>query len=261
MNNIIAVINQKGGVGKTTTAVSMSAILAQSGYNTLLIDSDPQGNATSSLGYPVMDIEDTLYNFLIGKKEFDEILVKTEYQNLSLIKSNNELANINLELFNMENREYTLKTALIDYIKDYEFVIIDSPPNLDILTVNIMTMCNQILVPLKADFLSLQGLILLFDTYKKIKYNFNSGLLIVGILLTMFNSSTKICGDVENEVRTKIGNLIFKTKIPQNVKITESPSFGLPIIYHDAKSIGATRYKEFVDEVVTRVKRINIQKG
>jgi chromosome partitioning protein len=260
-SNVVAVINQKGGVGKTTTAVSMAAILAEAGYNTLLIDSDPQGNATSSLGYEILGIKDTLYNFMIGNITFNEIIVETKYRNLSLIKSNNDLANINLVLFNTEKREFALRNALSDYVKNYDYIIIDSPPNLDILTVNIMTFSNKIIVPIKSDYLSLHGLVTLFDTYKKIKNNFNSELLIVGILLTMFNNTVRICAEVENEVRTKIGNLVFRTKIPQNVRITESPSFQTPIIYHDPKSIGAVKYKEFVDEVISRVVKINSQKG
>jgi chromosome partitioning protein len=239
----------------------MAAILASAGHKTLLIDADPQGNATSSLGYDVLGIEDTLYNFLLGDKKFNEIVIQTKYDNFSLIKSNNDLANINLVLFNNNEREYTLKNALQDHIKEYEYIIIDSPPNLDILTVNIMTWCNYIIIPVKADYLSLHGIITMLETYKNIKYNFNNKLLIIGLVITMFNASTKICQEVENEVREKLNVLVFKTKIPQNVKITESPSFGMPIIYHDPKSTGAIKYIELVKEVLARIHRINQRKG
>jgi chromosome partitioning protein len=252
-SNIIAIINQKGGVGKTTTAVSMAAILAQNGYKTLLIDSDPQGNATSSLNFNINNIKDTLFDLLVGGKEIQEVVVRTNYDNLYIIKSNQELANINLRLFNSENREFVLKNTLKEYINSYDFVIIDSPPNLDILTVNIMTLADKIIVPVKADYLSLHGLVTLFNTYKKIKDYYNTSLKLSGIVITMFNNGTKICNEVENDVRQNLGDLIFNTKIPQNVKITESPSHGIPIIYYDPKSIGAIKYREFVDEVVQRV--------
>jgi chromosome partitioning protein len=251
-NNITAIINQKGGVGKTTTAVSMAAILAQLGYKTLLIDSDPQGNASSSFGYNIHQTDDTLFNLLIGKKGLDDVIDQTKYSNLYLIKSNQELANINLKLFNIDNREYVLRNILKEYSENYDYVIVDSPPNLDILTVNIMTMADKIIVPLKADYLSLHGLITLFDTYKLIKSSYNNNLAVTGIVITMFNNSTRICSDVENNVRSNIGELIFNTKIPQNIRITESPSHGLPIIYHDPKSIGALKYREFVEEFVSR---------
>jgi chromosome partitioning protein len=251
-NNVIAIINQKGGVGKTTTAVSMAAILAQSGYKTLLIDSDPQGNATSCFGYSINNIDDTLYNLLIGEKNIEKVIITTKYENLYIIKSNQNLSNINLKLFSVENREFVLKEKLYNYTKNYDFVIIDSPPNLDILTVNIMTLADKILVPLKADYLSLHGLVTLFNTYKKIKDYCNKNLTISGIVITMFNNATKICAEVENDVRNNLEELIYNTKIPQNTRITESPSYGIPIIYYDPKSIGAIKYREFVDEFVKK---------
>jgi chromosome partitioning protein len=259
MNNIIAVINQKGGVGKTTTAVSVAAILAEKNYKTLLIDADPQGNATVSLGLENKNINDTLYNLLIDKIEFKEAVTETKYKNLDIIKSNNNLANINLVLFSETNREFKLKNKMDIFIEknNYDFVIIDSPPNLDILTVNIMTFCNKILVPLKADFLSIHGLAILLETYQKIKTNLNLNLIIIGVLLNMFNISTKICTDVEKAISGAIGPLLFTTKIPQNVKITESPSFKVPIIYHDPKSNGSIKYKEFVEELLIRNNKIN----
>jgi chromosome partitioning protein len=250
--NITAIINQKGGVGKTTTAVTMAAILAQLGYKTLLIDSDPQGNASSSLGYQIKEINDTLFNLLTGKKTIEDVINQTKYNNLYLIKSNQELANINLKLFSIKNREYILKNVLKEYSNNYDYVIIDSPPNLDILTVNIMTMADKIIVPLKADFLSLNGLVTLVDTYQSIKNNYNAELSISGIIITMFNSSARLCNEMEQDVRKKIGDLLFNTKIPQNIKITESPGFGLPIIYHDPKCIGSIKYKEFVNEFMER---------
>jgi chromosome partitioning protein len=253
-NNITAIINQKGGVGKTTTAVSMAAILAQLGYKTLLIDSDPQGNASSSFGYNIFNTDNTLFNIMNGKKQVNDVINQTKFENLYLIKSNQELANINVQLINIENREYVLKNILKQYSENYDYVIVDSPPNLDILTVNIMTLADKIIIPLKADYLSLHGLVTLIDTYKTIKRYFNSNLTITGIVITMFNNSTRICSEVETDVRSNIGELIFKTKIPQNVKITESPSFSVPIIYHDPKSIGAIKYREFVNEFIERDK-------
>ncbi|MDR2458384.1 MAG: AAA family ATPase, partial [Clostridiales Family XIII bacterium] len=223
MKNIIAIINQKGGVGKTTTAVSIAAILAEMKYKTLLIDADPQGNATVSLGLNNKNINDTLCNYLLDKIEFKDLVNKTEFENLYIVKSNNYLANINLELFNREKREFVLKNKFIDNIDLFDYVIIDSPPNLDILTVNIMTLCNKIIVPLKTDFLSLHGLDIFLETYQKIKTNLNPELIIIGVLLTMFNTTLRICHDVETDLRRAVGPILFKSKIPQNVRITESP--------------------------------------
>jgi chromosome partitioning protein len=260
-NNIIAIINQKGGVGKTTTAVSMAAILSEIGYKTLLIDADPQGNASSCYGYDIKKIDKTLYNLLLGKITIDEAVGRTKYKNLDIILSNYKLANINLQLFNTQDREFVLKNNIEKCSKNYDFVIIDSPPNLDILTINIMTVSEKIIVPLKADFLSLHGLITLFSTYKSVKDLFNSKLIIMGILITMFNNSTKICSEVESDVRKTLDKLVFTTKIPQNVRITESPSFGTPVNYYDPKSIGSIKYNEFVLEFLERNAKVNSQEN
>jgi chromosome partitioning protein len=260
-NDVIAIINQKGGVGKTTTAVSMASILAQKGYKTLLIDSDPQGNASSSLGYDIKKTENTLYNLLTGKKQISDVIEQTKYDNLYIIQSNYQLSNINIQLTNVENREYVLKNHFEEYSKNYDYVIIDSPPNLDFLTINIMTLSDKIVVPVKTDFLSLHGLITLIQTYKKIKDNFNSNLVIIGVLLTMYNNSTKICSEVEVDIRKNLNTLVFETKIPQNVRITESPSFGIPINFYDNKSSGAIKYQEFVKEFLERNRKIKNQES
>lgn len=256
-NNVIAIINQKGGVGKTTTAVSMSAILAQLGYKTLLIDSDPQGNASSSFGYYIQGIDDTLFNVLNGNKTIEEVVSKTKYDNLYLIKSNQSLININLEIINYNNRHFVFKDIFLDYSNNFDFIIIDSPPSLDILTVNIMSFANKIIVPMKADYLSLHGIATLLKTYQTIKFNYNKNLSLSGIIITMFSNSAKICGDVEKDVRTGLQNIVYTTKIPQNIRITESPGFGVPVIYHDPKSVGAIKYREFVDEFIQRQNNYN----
>lgn len=258
-NNIIAIINQKGGVGKTTTAVTMSSILSQRGFKTLLIDADPQGNASSSFGYDIKFLDNSLFNLLTGSKQIEEVIEKTKYNNLHLIKSNYELANINLELFSRENREFVFKNIFSEYAKNYDFVIIDSPPSLDILTVNIMVLSDKIVIPIKSDFLSLYGLVMLFKTYKNIYTNFNNKSLVIGIILTMYNNSTKICGEVEKDVKGYVGKLLFNTKIPQNVRVTESPSYGIPVNFYDPKSAGSIKYNEFIDEFLERNTAINKQ--
>jgi chromosome partitioning protein len=255
MAKIVAIINQKGGVGKTTTAVTLAACIAEKGYKTLLIDADPQANATISLGFRSYNIENTLYNLLLDNIDFNSTIEKTEYEKLEIIKSNDLLYSIDLDLYETIDREYVLKNKLSNNKDYYDYIIIDSPPNLGLLTINIMTASDCIIIPVKADFLSLQGLAILTNTYIRMKNKLNPDLCILGVLITMYNQSTILSRDVELNIKNSVGELAFETKIPQNIKIAESPSFSKPVIYHDGKSLGATKYKEFADEFLDRINK------
>jgi chromosome partitioning protein len=257
MKKTVAIINQKGGVGKTTTAVTLAACLSQKGFKVLLIDADPQANATISLGFKSYNAQNTLYNFLLENRDFINTKEKTIYKNLDIIKSNDDLYSLDIDLYNIEKREFILKRKINNYKKDYDFIIIDSPPNLGLLTINIMTASDCIIIPVKADFLSLQGLAILTNTYIRMKNMLNPDLYILGVLITMFNQSTVLSKDVEINIKKSVGELVFDTKIPQNVKIAESPSFSKPVIYHDNKSIGALKYLEFTEEFLKRINKQN----
>jgi chromosome partitioning protein len=252
MTHTIAVINQKGGVGKTTTAVNLSACLASKGYKTLLIDADAQANASISFGAKIDNKEDSFYDFLIWGIPIKTVIKETKLKNLHILPANDNLYVADTDLIEMDNKDFLLRERLKKLNSDYDYIIIDSPPHLGLLTVNIMTASTKLLVPLKADFLALQGLTILVRTYEKIKKK-HPDLKFFGLLLTMYSQNYKICREVEKEVIKHLGTLVFRTKIPQNVTIAESPAQGNPVVIYDTKSVGAMSYKLFADEFLNRI--------
>jgi len=254
MTIIVSVINQKGGVGKTTTAVNLAACLGNLGHSTLLVDADPQANCTISYGINSRELKKSFYTFLVGDDTLKDITYPTMIENLRIVPTNDDLYAADLDLMQFEDSSYDiLKSKLQGNISEFEFVIFDSPPHLGPLTMNIMKATNTMIIPLKADFLALHGLSILYKTFTQIKKRMNPDLSILGILLTMFSSGANLCKEVENNVKEVFGNLVFENKIPQNITIAESPSFSVPVILHGPKSARALSYMNFTMEFLRKV--------
>lgn len=252
MGKIIAIANQKGGVGKTTTAVNLSACLGKVGKKTLIIDIDPQGNTTSGLGINPRDLEVSVYDCLINDVPMKETILKTEFENLYIVPSNIDLAGAELELVMKENREYRLKKSIYE-VKDYfDFILIDCPPSLGLVTLNSFAATDSILIPIQCEYYALEGLSQLTNTVKMVKKAFNPHLSIEGVLLTMFDARTNLSIQVVDEVKKFFGQKVFGTVIPRNVRLSEAPSFGQPIIEYDKNSRGAECYTELAEEVIER---------
>jgi len=250
MGRIISIVNQKGGVGKTTTSVNLAAALAILKKKVLIIDIDPQGNSTSGLGLPKENLVNTVYDVFIDKTKIENTIKNTEVDNLHIVPSNNDLIGANIELHTIENKEKILKNQ-IDNIKfKYDFILIDCPPSLGYLTLNALVASDSILIPLQCEFFAMEGLAQLMNTFNLIKKRLNTKLKIEGIVLTMFDNKTHISGEVENEVRKHFSNKVFKTTIPRNSKLAESPSFGKPIMLYDIVSKGSTSYFLLAKEVI-----------
>ena len=252
MVRIIAIANQKGGVGKSTTAINLSACLAEQNQKVLLIDIDPQGNATSGVGIDKNEAENTLYELLVGESELKDCIIENVYDNLSLIPSNVNLAGAEIELVGIEGREFLLKNQ-IDTIKDdYDFIIMDCPPSLNILTINAMTTADSVLVPIQCEYYALEGLTQLIHTIELVKERLNPNLIIEGVVFTMYDARTNLSLQVVENVKANLNQSIYKTIIPRNVRLAEAPSYGMPINLYDTRSVGAESYRLLADEVLHR---------
>lgn len=252
MGFVISISNQKGGVGKTTTAVNLSASIAGEGKKCLLIDCDPQGNATTGLGFSKNTLESGIYDFMLGSSSGETASVETEVPGLFLMGATNELVGAEVEMYIEEEREFILRKR-IESIKDkYDYIFIDCPPSLGFLTVNAITGSDFVLVPLQCEYYALEGLSQLLDTLKAVKKGLNPDLKIVGILLTMYDSRNNLSSQVQEEVRSHFKGTVFSTVIPRNVRLSEAPSHGKPIILYDIQSKGASSYIDLAKEVIKR---------
>lgn len=250
MGRIIAIANQKGGVGKTTTSINLSSCLANLGKKVLLVDIDPQGNATSGVGIIKQNLENTVYELFLDECTISECLTKSVVDNLNVLPSNVNLSGAEIDLIGVENREYILKNVL-DQIKDlYDYIIIDCPPSLNILTVNAMTAADSVIVPIQCEYYALEGLSQLIHTINLIQDRLNNDLEIDGIVFTMYDSRTNLSSDVVENVKSNVHINIYDTVIPRNVRLAEAPSFGIPIHMYDGKSAGAVAYKNLAKEII-----------
>jgi len=252
MTQIISIANQKGGVGKTTTAVNLAASLAKLKKKVLLVDCDSQANATTALGVDKPDLEASLYDGLIGETGIEDMLLSTMLQGLTLVPANVDLIGFEVEMMSASKREARLKDFLVPVADNFDFILIDCPPALSLLTLNAFSASHSVVIPLQSEFFALEGLGQLLDTIKRIKNAFNSGLVIKGILLTMFDRRTNLSQNVVDDTRQYFKDLVFKTKIPRNVKLAEAPSYGLPVALYDKTSPGAKSYMSFARELLKR---------
>ena len=249
MGKVISVANQKGGVGKTTTAVNLSTLLAKRGKKVLLIDTDPQGNATSGLGV-TKEVELSVYDILVGETTFEETVQETEVKNLKVCPSNISLAGAEVELVSMMSREQRLKVKLDVAKEEYDFIIIDCPPSLGLVTLNAFTASDSVLIPVQCEYFALEGLGQLLNTLNLVKKHLNKNLEIEGALLTMYDARTNLSNQVVKEVKKYFEDKVYKTVIPRNVRLSEAPSYGMPISIYDPKSKGAKAYEKFTKELL-----------
>ncbi len=252
---VIALTNQKGGVGKSTTAINMSACLAEMGENIVLIDVDPQANTTSGLGVNKYKVDKSIYDAIIGKTNIKELVLNTSVEGLSLIPSNINLAGAEIELVNMMMREHRLRKVIEPIRNNYDFIIIDCPPALGILTINALVAADEVIVPIQCEYYALEGLGQLIKTIELVKNNLNKNLEISGFVMTMYDSRTKLASQVVEEVKRYFGEKVYKTIIPRNVRVSEAPSYGLPVIFYDPNCKGSLAYKNFTKEVINHGKK------
>ncbi len=252
MGRVIAIANQKGGVGKTTTSINLSACIAETGKKVLAVDIDPQGNTTSGLGVDKRNDRNTIYQVVIGECSIEDAILKNVYDNLDLVTSDVNLAGAEIDLIGIEDREYILKKQ-IETIKDnYDFVIIDCPPSLTMLTVNAMTAADTVLVPIQCEYYALEGLSQLIHSIKLVKKKLNPTLEIEGVVFTMYDARTNLSLQVVENVKENLKQSVYKTVIPRNVRLAEAPSHGLPINVYDSKSAGAESYRMLAEEVINK---------
>lgn len=253
MAKIFSIANQKGGVGKTTTAVNLATGLAITGHNVLLIDSDPQGNSTTGLGLEKRNLPSCLYDYFANKESLDKIVQTTKINRLQVIPASVRLASVEVELLTVTSREYLLNKGLTNLAPSYDFIIIDCPPGLGLLTVNALTAANYVLVPMQAEYYAMEGLGQLLETLDLVQKNLNPSLSLLGIVFTMFDGRTKLAKRVMEEVRNHFKDKVFETTIPRNVRLSESPSHGMPIFLYDPYSLGANAYEKLTKEVLKNV--------
>ena len=249
MGRIIAIANQKGGVGKTTTSINLSASLAAKGKKVLVIDTDPQGNTTSGFGIEKNELEDTIYELILGECSIRECIISNVIKNVSVVPSNVNLAAAEIELIGVDKKEFILKNE-VDYVKDdYDFIIIDCPPSLNMLTINSMTTADSVLVPIQCEYYALEGLSQLIHTINLVKERLNPNLNIDGVVFTMYDSRTNLSMQVVENVKQNLNQKVYNTLIPRNIRLAEAPSYGMPINMYDPKSAGAEAYMPLAEEV------------
>ncbi len=250
MGKIIAIANQKGGVGKTTTSINLSACLAEKGKKVLVIDTDPQGNTTSGYGIDKNNLDNTIYELVLGECSIRDCIIQNVIENVSVLPSNVNLAAAEIELIGIDKKEYILKNE-VDYIKEeYDFIIIDCPPSLNMLTINSMTTADSVLVPIQCEYYALEGLSQLIHTVNLVKERLNPDLEMEGVVFTMYDSRTNLSMQVVENVKENLHQKVYSTLIPRNIRLAEAPSYGIPINKYDAKSAGAEAYLNLADEII-----------
>lgn len=255
MGKVIAIANQKGGVGKTTTSINLSASLAVKGKKVLVIDTDPQGNTTSGFGVDKNELENTIYELMLGECSIQDCILKDVIKNVSIIPSNVNLAAAEIELIGVDKKEFILKGE-VDWVKDkYDFIIIDCPPSLNTLTINALTTADSVLVPIQCEYYALEGLSQLIHTVNLVKERLNPELDMEGVVFTMYDSRTNLSMQVVENVKEHLNQNIYKTMIPRNIRLAEAPSYGMPIHMYDSKSAGAESYMSLADEVIKHNKK------
>lgn len=249
IRRVIGIANQKGGVGKTTTAVNLSAGLGKRGRKTLLVDMDSQGNATSGVGIEKEKLTRTVYELLIGEVSIRDVISATEFENLYIIPANMNLFGANVELQEIDHREYRLRNALKEIEDEFDYIVIDAPPSLGVLTINVLVASEWLIIPVQCEYYALEGLKILQEAITRVKQGLNPGLKLLGILLTMFDARTNLSRQVTDEVRRYFGSLVFTTVIGRSVRLGEAPSYGKPVFYYDERAAGAMYYELLCDEI------------
>jgi chromosome partitioning protein len=252
MGKVIAIANQKGGVGKTTTAINLAASLAALEFRTLIIDADPQANSTSGLGFNPQEMENSIYECMVEQAKTSEIILQTDFPNLNLLPSHIDLVGAEIEMINLKNREHRMKDAIAEVRDDYDFIIIDCSPSLGLITINSLTAADSVIIPVQCEYFALEGLGKLLNTITIIQSRLNTSLIIEGILLTMYDLRLRLSNQVVSEVTNHFESLVFNTIIPRNVRISEAPSFGIPVMAQDSDSKGAVSYLNLAREILSK---------